>query len=992
MENRADGKPMSLRKRIRKVFRPFLHTGDKGLDELLILDSAIPKDVHQIYVEMVNAKKWRYKFLIRRYDSFLSSLEAHNDQVRKILERVDAESLKDLYGKANLVSDDKAKSLLSLTSEANKFRITDENPYRAKIEGLHLFAAHIEDIRKQWQWWTSLRKIAHDIAIYEGYIRKSEASRINDEDTRVRAEVSMIRRPFYNFASFAPVRDLISKHNEAVLASLASDHLFDDIGGVSLDKQQRKAAVTQENTTLVIAGAGSGKTTTICGRVKFLLQRENARPEDILLLSYSKKSADDLALKMSKIDPALTVGTFHKIGLDILNDSSGRKLVVEEQWDAIIEEYFRVEMVKNIDALRDVLTYYALFLNDDESTKKYENEGELFADLKKDDFITLKESLTKLSNDKAGLETIKKERVKSYEELAIANFYFINGVDYQYERAYEIDVSSPDHRQYTPDFYLKEYGIYHEHFGLDENGRAKQFDGQAEREYLQGVLWKRQCHQNHGTKLIETYSSQFSNGTIFDRLASELKGRGVKLNPIDDEVVKDALESIYGGQSFKSFINLIKSFLSLYKARYESEDAFTKLRSFEHASPYSRKRADLFLTICESVYAFYMRRIRSEGKIDFDDMILQSMKALPGMDGYRYKYVIVDEFQDISYSRMLFLKEIIRHGGSSLFAVGDDWQSIYRFSGCDVNILLDFEDYFGLHEKYFIGNVHRNSQELQDIAKRFVEANPEQIQKQIKSDKHLSQPIKVIYYQDGDEYSSLKKTFGVIAKTKKDANVLLLGRNNKDIEPYCCSRFGLDRKTGKPVSLDFPELNLSYSTVHGSKGLEEDYVILLSAKDSNNGFPNKTEDDPLLDMVMSAPSLYPFAEERRLWYVALTRTRTYTFILAPANKSSEFLEEMEDDIAEANPQIKDDGSSHVFCPRCKGGHLVLRQKDGRQFYGCSNYPYCKYSIDDLRAVKRNKRCPLCGDFMIFKKGKFGAFFGCHSYPKCRYTEPYDDSD
>ena len=154
------------------------------------------------------------------------------------------------------------------------------------------------------------------------------------------------------------------------------------------------------------------------------------------------------------------------------------------------------------------------------------------------------------------------------------------------------------------------------------------------------------------------------------------------------------------------------------------------------------------------------------------------------------------------------------------------------------------------------------------------------------------------------------------------------------------------------------------------------------------------EVDELLDLVLSNKSEYEYAEDRRLWYVALTRTRNYTYIIANADNPSIFLKEIENQCVVMNPDYSpDEKATEISCPRCKTGRLVLRtnESDGTKFYGCSNYPYCNYSIDDMRAVARNKRCSHCGDFMIYRKGKWGAFYGCHNYPRCDHTEEYDSS-
>ena len=182
-------------------------------------------------------------------------------------------------------------------------------------------------------------------------------------------------------------------------------------------------------------------------------------------------------------------------------------------------------------------------------------------------------------------------------------------------------------------------------------------------------------------------------------------------------------------------------------------------------------------------------------------------------------------------------------------------------------------------------------------------------------------------------------------------------------------------------------MHLRFSTVHVAKGMEEDYVVLLNANDDRLGFPNKIEDDVLLHLVLSSKSNYPYEEERRLFYIALTRARKYVYILANREHPSIFLKEILSQCQGMNSKQVISIEAGISCPRCHSGRLVLRQdKRGNQFYCCSNYPYCDYHIQELEAVKRNKRCPECGDFLVKRYGKHGPFYGCHNYPNCRYTE------
>ena len=835
-----------------------------------------------------------------------------------------------------------------------------------------------------------LHKEYENLLVLEDKFYDSKKTKLLKEQFK-RIENSLTGKElFYTFALLSQDSfcEYITKHNDKYVERHITDEIFDDINGRSLDTEQRKAVLKDETSSLIIAGAGSGKTLTICGKLKFLLS-QGVLPKDVLLLSYSKKSADDLNEKARKINPEFTVGTFHRIGLRILEEKNRKKYMIDDQFNAIIESYFRDELNKDAKAMKEILRYYALFLNSNAKEEQYEMEGELYENLKTENFRTLRDTLSNISGDRDKKMTLKKEMVKSIEELELANFYFLNGIDYVYEKPYQVDVSDYEHRQYTPDFYLKDYGIYHEHYGIDKEGKASQYKGTIAKRYVEGISWKRAIHESYGTKCLETFSYEFSDGTIYDRLTALLKENGVKFHPLKTDEIRKAINSVYQEKPFKSFINLVKSFISLYKSRYHDVTAFDQLKECAFPNLYQKVRATLFLDICKHIYSYYVDYLTYEGKIDFDDMILKSKEDIKEIEGFKYKYIIVDEFQDISYSRMEFLKALVEHGDSKLFAVGDDWQAIYRFSGCDLGIFLDFAKYFGKTQISFITSTHRNSQELQDIVGPFIKKNKQQMDKTIQSEKHLDKPVKLVYF-DEDKYKTFQQVLALIGKMNAHARILVLGRNNKDVEDILSDRlllsnsFGVERNSNL-VSKDYPDLELHYSTVHSSKGLEEDYTIIINADDDKLGFPNKMEDDPLLNLVLSQGDKMEYAEERRLWYVALTRTRSYCYILVNARHPSTFVREIKEKCEEVNSEFFEKVNSPLLCPRCHTGRLIIRKESaGNVFYGCSNYPYCNYTIDNIKAANQNIRCPNCGDFMVKRTGKYGDFYGCHSYPYCKF--------
>lgn len=928
------------------------------------------------------------------WNSLLSEIEKHNKDLNYLHSEFDNFSFDNIIkNPASITADiieiySKNISILNQYKHKSKRNVVWENQ-------LSTIVSDYKTIQEQYLLYNKSIEIKNHI--YSGYINKVKEKELTEELESLYNKVKEFNHLYYTFDLNTRIQDIIEKNNNDWIKAEIKDSIFDNVNGKSLDKEQRTAILKDEKSNLIIAGAGAGKTLTICGKVKYLLERKNLSPNDILLLSYSKKSADDLQKKISNINPNITVGTFHKIGLQILTSITKKNFIVEDQFNAIIESYFRDELPKDFKMLKLVFEYYALFLmHDNYKDKKYENDGDLYSDLKIEDFTTLKSELNLNAKNSYTYETLKKEKVKSYEEYVIANWYFLNGIDYVYEEPYAVNLATNDHRQYKPDFFLKKYNIYHEHYGINKNFEATQYSKERAKEYVEGIKWKRKVHSLYKTKYFETYSYEFSDGTIFEKLKENLKKYGIQTHPISNIEIKNALNSIYHGRKFASFIRLIKSFINLYKARYTDESQFDKF-NLSSANSFKKIRSSRFLKIAKSVYCYYINWIRKNNKIDFDDMILQSTELLNSTTNFKYSYIIVDEFQDISWSRMQFLKKLIDHGNSQLFAAGDDWQSIYRFTGSDINIFTNFKSYFDDSQISFVTMTHRNSQELQDIMHDFIFKNPSQIDKHMKSNIHTNTPIKVMYYSTNKRTAFLN-IIKEISSISNRANILVLGRNNNDIDTIketnkiLLKRDKENDDSYKIIVKEYPYLNIKYSTVHKSKGLEEDYVVLISADDGLIGFPNRMDDDPILNLVLSSKENYPFSEERRLWYVALARAKLCTYIIANNTHTSPFLAEIlqKCSIMNKKEQIKE--QDIIYCPRCKTGNLSERSyPDGNSCWKCSNYPYCDYTIRDKEALRKKHICPICGDYMVYRYSYNYKFYGCHNYPYCKHTERINPS-
>lgn len=305
--------------------------------------------------------------------------------------------------------------------------------------------------------------------------------------------------------------------------------------------------------------------------------------------------------------------------------------------------------------------------------------------------------------------------------------------------------------------------------------------------------------------------------------------------------------------------------------------------------PKNTKNKQDFL-ILEEFYQNYEKELKLRGKIDFSDMIYKAISYIPTMNK-KYEYIIIDEYQDISYDRFLLIQALREKNAAKVIAVGDDWQSIYAFSGSRIELFTDFQKQMGYAKILKICHTYRNSQELIDLAGKFIMKNPRQISKKLLSSKREKFPVHIYYYKTVQEkIESLLVILEEITLKSPQARVLLLGRYTMDISFLSSSPFFLVNKEEVTCFL-YPTLKLTFLTVHKAKGLGFDEVILLNATNATYGFPSKIKDEKWNQLFL-LPSLFPYEEERRLFYVALTRTKHSFYLLSPKQNPSIFIQEI----------------------------------------------------------------------------------------------------
>jgi len=329
-------------------------------------------------------------------------------------------------------------------------------------------------------------------------------------------------------------------------------------------------------------------------------------------------------------------------------------------------------------------------------------------------------------------------------------------------------------------------------------------------------------------------------------------------------------------REFKNYKNTIKRFITLYIGNYYD------IKYFDKMIKNARKHDKELLFIIKKIYEIYKLEKESQGLIDFDDMIYIATKIVKDMGIKKsYKYVIIDEYQDTSQVREDLVKEIVKKTKAMITVVGDDFQSIYRFSGCDLNNFLDFHKHFKKVKKLYLTNTYRNSQELINVAGSFVMKNKRQIKKNLKSKKRIKKPIIILYYKN------LKSDFRKALNYINQDNLMILGRNNRDILEV------IDNKYIENDVLKFEnKQNVYYKTIHKAKGLEEDNILIINLTNEINSLPSKIKDEHILKYVIKHKDIYPFEEERRLFYVGLTRTKNYCYLFVPKKNPSIFIEEL----------------------------------------------------------------------------------------------------
>lgn len=555
------------------------------------------------------------------------------------------------------------------------------------------------------------------------------------------------------------------------------NNLCGKIEGNYLDNEQISSILSKNDNTLIIAGAGSGKTTTIIGKIKYLIKTNQCEPEDILLLSFTNTSAKEMKLRVKKeTNMEIDTYTFHKLGLEIIKSTQNTDVNI------FTGEVSNL-IIKFINELFNDTSYLLKFVN-------------------------------YIINDICGYtNTTIDNKIINKKHIDIYNYLYLNKIKFTYKNI----------------FFLPKYNKYINSYSD-----------------LLNLINKEKILTNISTNLIWYHLCNF-NKNIYMIIAN----------------------------SFETIISLIKS------NNYTINEVNNLITN----------KTKIIFDLIKPIYIKYNNYLSKNNLIDFNDMINKSTDLIKTNKYiHHYKYVIVDEYQDISMSRYKLLLAMRNQNYYKLFCVGDDWQSIYRFSGSDISLITNFSKYWGPTSISRIQHTYRFSSTLANISGKFIMHNPNQLKKNIIGFNSNTYPIEII--------NGLNELETKLKELPYYSKIYLLGRYTFDIDILRkCNNFTLEyNRYTKDTDIIYNkriDLDIKFLTAHKSKGLQSDYVVILNNKDELMGFPSKVKDSNLVNSLLDNSDTYPFSEERRLFYVALTRCKKKVYLLTESNNKSIFIKYLE---------------------------------------------------------------------------------------------------
>jgi DNA helicase IV len=668
----------------------------------------------------------------------------------------------------------------------------------------------------------------------------------------------------------------------------------------ALNDKQREAVVSDDKRLLVLAGAGSGKTKTLLQKLIYLIEERNVSPSSILAITFTKNATNEMIDRL--IISADTSGQYESM----LGDKSITKAVKEK------ERFNQQKKYKWIDGLTvrtfhsfcySILRNYGVNEFDNKfkiiGDEKREEEDELYKHVAPE---TVFEVVHKLLIDQCGntdyllqlkryildyiVDKIHKHEIKympkdgkyftsldgtkvrSKSEQFIADWLYRHSIKYEYEPLLNVKDFA-----FHPDFYIPEANLYIEHIS-DKSYPIKE----KEEQFKKGNLL-----------LVKTYESMTKDSALFNHTL--------------DEIVKNRLPSNYHKtvtltykEEFNGYLENVKDFITQIiriTDMIKVEDIELKT-VIESAAKDQHERVRNFYKLAIPIVEKYNHYCIDKSYLDFNDLISTSASLFQNhpdiANKYRskYQYILVDEFQDVNNLQVDLIKLLLTDQ-TQLFCVGDDWQSIYGFRGSNVSYIIDFGKHFPDSKVVKLNLNYRSTQNIVEASNEVIKHNKFKIEKELHSSKRSEHKI-VVYAGNCDE-ENIRFCADTVRELLDDGftneDILFLYRRTHMFNPAAYS--------GKPsyARTFYDEgIKVQARTIHASKGLEAKVVFILGLTEGNGGFPDIWLEDRIFQIIKKANHDLLLEEERRLFYVAITRAKEKLYLITEKGNESSFLKEI----------------------------------------------------------------------------------------------------
>jgi len=664
----------------------------------------------------------------------------------------------------------------------------------------------------------------------------------------------------------------------------------------NLNEKQKNAVLSENKRVLVLAGAGSGKTKTVISKLLYLISEKNVKPSSILAITFTKNATNEMLDRLIiASDDSNTYEAFiqNKRVTAIQKEEERRKRIQEQPWisNLTVRTFHSLcySILRNngnpvfdnkfkliTDQPPDELDLDRNGISAPEKPKDIIHKLLILACKDKDYILKLKRYILDYYVDKIAIDkeinsqlnqkqktytTLKGETVKSKSERDIADWLYRHNVKYFYEREINLKDFS-----FKPDFFIPQADLFLEHV----SDRSYPMDGK-EKQFIEG-----------GRNCVITYEPIMNNTNLFN-LAMERIVLGKITGGITEEL------SLNFEEEFKSYHDKIQEFLkmvmrlqSMVKAEdIETESLLEKSMGNEH------ERVRLFYELTVPLIKEYKKYCTNKSFLDFDDLIILTIKLLKEHQEVRelyqnrFKFIMVDEFQDVNSLQIKLLDLLVKQE-TQLFCVGDDWQSIYGFRGSNVDYIVNFESHYKESEVHKLDVNYRSNQTIVGASNEVIKNNKNQISKEVTAFKQA--PTKIQIYrskklnEDGVEFL-VDKVKELYEKGFQKEDILVLYRRTDMFTPYF---EGLKRE----------RLFVTYKTIHASKGLEAKAVFIIGLSEGSKGFPDIWLDDAIFRVVKDVKYDMLLEEERRLFYVAITRAKDELFLITVLGNESQFVDEI----------------------------------------------------------------------------------------------------